>query len=116
MSPEGAQYKTPFPLLLQHDHTKPIGEVTTLQQVGKHLIAGATLVPPGVSPDADYAWSMIKSGGLKGLSIGFHPIAGKPSSTGIDYSAFEIIELSVVTIPCNPQAKILTAADAKSVA
>lgn len=75
--------------------------------IDKGLLAKATLVPPGVSEDADKAWGLIQAGALRGLSIGFRPLDASKGKTGINYDQAEIFELSVVTVPCNAACYII---------
>ncbi|NRO99508.1 hypothetical protein GWC77_26920 [Paraburkholderia sp. NMBU_R16] len=107
IDPLGAKFKTPFPLLLQHDHSTPIGTVTRVQRMSHGLLATAELVPPGVSEEADKAWGLIQAGALRGLSIGFRPLELSEGKTGINYDASEIYELSVVTVPCNADCYVI---------
>jgi HK97 family phage prohead protease len=116
ISPDGVQYKLPIVLLFNHDHSKPIGSVTAVQKMGKGLMATAVLAAPGISPDADTCWGLIQAGVLKGLSIGFRPLDVDSLDTGIAYTGIECYELSVVAVPCNPQATIIAFdTEAKSV-
>lgn len=111
VEPEGAQYKLPLPLLWQHDHTQPIGWVEQAKATKNGIRIKARLVAEGVLAEVDRAWTMIKSGLVRGLSIGFKPLASEeidPDSWGRRFTAWEWLELSAVTIPANQDATILT--------
>ena len=99
------------PLLIQHDHDLPIGTVTDLQPTAKGLMMTAKLPTKVDSPELqkriDTAYSEIKEGLRTGLSIGF---------IGLDwdyladdtrlFTKIKLLEVSVVTIGCNPRAGI----------
>jgi phage head maturation protease len=53
-------------------------------------------------------WKQIKSGLVRGLSIGFRGLEVEPTKNkkGLRFKSYEIIELSAVTIPCNADASI----------
>ena len=99
------------PLLIQHDHNLPIGTVTDLKPTAKGLLMTAKLPTKVDSPELqtriDTAYSEIKSGLRTGLSIGF---------LGLDwdyladdtrlFTKIKLLEISVVTIGCNPRAGI----------
>ncbi len=99
------------PLLIQHDHNLPIGTVTDLQPTAKGLMMTAKLPTKVDSPELqkriDTAYSEIKEGLRTGLSIGF---------IGLDwdyladdtrlFTKIKLLEISVVTIGCNPRAGI----------
>lgn len=115
VDPNGAKFKTPMPLLLDHNHKQVIGTVTSMQLVGNKLLAKATLLPPGVDSLADNTWSKLQAKALSSFSIGFMPIDGHKIDTGMHYSSTEIHELSVVSVPANAGAQIISvASEAKS--
>lgn len=106
--PEGASFKLPFPLLHQHDHERPIGHVKSAS-VDSDGIAIEAEIPKDSGLDyVETAWKQIKSGLLRGLSIGFRPTKTAPTSAGRKFLAYEIFELSAVSIPANAEASILS--------
>jgi HK97 family phage prohead protease len=100
-----------MPLLLDHNHKQVIGTVTSMQVVGSHLLAHATLLPPSVDALADNTWAKLQAKALSSFSIGFMPIDGHSISTGMHYSKIDIHELSVVSVPANAGAMIISVAD-----
>lgn len=107
MVPAGATFKLPIPLLWQHNPNQPIGLVTK----AKVTAAGIEIVAEiakGVSDEIEDAWRMIKSGLVRGLSIGFKGLKWEPipKSYGRKYLKWEWWELSAVTIPANAEATI----------
>ncbi len=108
VDPLGAVFKLPIPLLSQHDHSKPIGEVTDAK-VTKNGIEFTAKIAKGLDY-VDTAWTQIKLGLIKGVSVGFRPIEYEEfkndNGYGIKFKKWEWFELSAVTIPANSQATI----------
>lgn len=114
MEPEGAKFRSDTPFLWQHDRTQPIGSCTP-KMVKEGLQITAKLVKP--TPDMpsqlvarlDEAWASIKSGLVKGLSIGFLPIEySYLDEGGIRFLSWDLLEVSAVTIPANAECNITT--------
>jgi HK97 family phage prohead protease len=112
---KGAEFTLPLPLLSQHMSTKPIGHVTKVKATKDGIEITAKLVKPFEHAPQSWAdrlneaWADIKSGLVRGLSIGFSPkeytyIEG---TWGIHYHTWDWLELSAVTIPANAEATIL---------
>jgi len=118
VDPAGAEFKLPIPLLWQHDAKQPIGEVFA----AKHTKAGIEIQArlsrfdePGRLKDRlDEAWHTIKTGLVRGLSIGFRGLKVElitdddDNITGFRFVKWMWIELSAVTIPANTAAAILS--------
>lgn len=107
--PDGAEYKLPIPLLWQHDHSDPIGEVTSANVTPKgiEIVARVAL---GVTAEIDRYWTLMKAGLVRGLSIGFRGLEAEQidGSWGTRFKKWEWLELSAVTIPANSEASIAT--------
>lgn len=99
------------PLLIQHDHNLPIGTVTDLKPTAKGLMMTAKLPTKVDSPELqkriDTAYSEIKEGLRTGLSIGFIGLDWQilDDDTRL-FTKIKLLEISVVTIGCNPRAGI----------
>ncbi|WP_407352028.1 HK97 family phage prohead protease [Luteimonas sp. R10] len=104
VDPLGGQWKLPLPLLWQHKHDQPIGWVreATASRAGVRIVAE---IAEGIAV-ADQAWSMIDKGLVDSFSIGFRALDWEPISTGKRFTKWELHEISVVTIPALPSAKI----------
>jgi len=113
VEPEGAEFALPVPLLWQHRHIEPIGNVIK----AKVTKAGIEIVAQMVAPTADMpaqmtarlqeAWASIKTGLVRGLSIGFSPKEySMLDSGGVHFLRWGWNELSAVTIPANAGATI----------
>lgn len=112
VEPKGAQFKLPIPFLWQHNHDEPIGHVTEAKVTQKGIEVSVQLIQvdePGRLKDRlDEAWQSIKSGLVRGLSIGFSAKEFEqiPGSWGLRFLSWEWFELSAVTIPANADATI----------
>lgn len=107
VEPTGAQYALPMPLLWQHDSRQPIGQVIAAS-VSEAGISIRAQIAKNLLPRIDEAWALIKSGLVRGLSIGFKPIeeADIKDTWGTRFMKWEWLELSAVTIPANAEASI----------
>ena len=113
VDPQGAKFALPIPFLWQHMHSQPIGEVTEAVVTDKGIevtVQIAKIEEEGKLKDRiDEAWQSIKSGLVKGLSIGFRGITVEdiPRSWGLHFKEWEWFELSAVTVPANSEASII---------
>lgn len=106
--PTGATYQLPIPLLFAHKHDEPIGSVVkaTVTAAGIRIRAKLTA---GVAR-ADEVWKLIRDGALTAVSIGFRSLKHTPLPTGgLRFDSWEWDELSVVSVPAQPDAKIAIA-------
>lgn len=112
LEPLGAKFTLPIPLLSHHNHSQPIGEV-----IQAEVTAGGILITAKISKideegklkeRIDEAWQSIKSGLIKGLSVGFKikEYSYIENSWGLHIKEWEWWELSIVTIPANGDAVI----------
>lgn len=113
VDPMGAKFAPEIPLLWQHQHDKPVGNV----QLGKANKRGipfkatiAKIADIGPLRDlVDMAWQSVKEKLVRGVSIGFKALQYDiMSEGGIRFNEIEIYELSLVTIPANASATIQT--------
>jgi len=111
VEPLGIQFKNPMPLLWQHRHDMPVGKVRFFPPTEDGIEFEAEILrfenPPGLRARTDEAWESVKSGLVAGVSIGFRPIEYEPMrSGGYRFTKSEVYELSLVTIPAQPDAVI----------
>lgn len=113
VEPSGAEFSLPIPLLWQHRHDSPIGQVTKAKVTEKGIEVVAKLVAPTADMPAQMAarlqeaWHSIKTGLVRGLSIGFNPKEYSfMDNGGIHFLKWDWYELSAVTIPANSEATI----------
>ncbi|MDO4895007.1 HK97 family phage prohead protease [Moraxella sp.] len=112
LEPLGAKFTLPIPLLSHHNHSQPIGEVIQAEVTAGGILITAKIAK--IDEDGklkeriDEAWQSIKSGLIKGLSVGFKikEYSYIENSWGLHIKEWEWYELSVVTIPANADAVI----------
>ncbi|MGD9541788.1 HK97 family phage prohead protease [Methylocystis sp.] len=101
-----AQYKKNPVMLLQHDRSKPIARASVTKAAGR-LEGVGTFPPPGKSPTADEAFALVQSGVLGAVSIGYVEKEAQPAGGGrVRVTKAELLEISIVSIPCNADALI----------
>lgn len=116
VEPKGAEFQLPIPFLWQHDASKPIGHVTKAKvtkegiEVTVKLVTPDAGAPPAWADRLNEAWADIKSGLVRGLSIGFQSVeAARIEGTyGVRFLKWLWLELSGVTIAANGEASIQT--------
>jgi HK97 family phage major capsid protein/HK97 family phage prohead protease len=114
VEPKGIEYKNPLPLLWQHNHDMPVGEVKFKKPTDHGIEFTAQLADPdkATSPtlkdELMRAWDSVNLGLVKGASIGFRPKEYNfMKDGGIRFEKTEVYEMSLVTIPANAEATIL---------
>lgn len=114
MDPDGAKFGSENPFLWQHDRTQPIGNCSAKKvkeglQITAQLVKPTSDMPSQLVARLEEAWASIKSGLVKGLSIGFRPIKyAFLDSGGIHFLEWELLEVSAVTILANAECSIQT--------
>jgi len=109
--PEGATFNLPMPLLWQHQADQPIGSILSAT-VGKSGIKIRAQIAKDIGlPEIERAWRLIKSGLVRGFSIGFkalemEPLNAKDPWGGQKFTKWLWLETSAVTIPANGSASI----------
>lgn len=114
VEPKGAEFKLPIPFLWQHDSRQPIGHVTKAKVTSAGIeveVQIAKIDEAGTLKDrVDEAWQSIKSGLVRGMSIGFSAVesARIEGTYGMRFLKWLWLELSAVTIAANGDATIQT--------
>jgi HK97 family phage prohead protease len=93
-------------LLFQHDPAEPIGLWLELREDANGLFARGRILPEIARGREVLA--LMRAGALDGLSIGFRTVEGRTDPrTGIrKLSKIDLWEISVVTFPMQPEARI----------
>jgi HK97 family phage prohead protease len=93
-------------MLYQHDPAQPIGAWRTIREDERGLYVEGLLAPDVAR--AKEVHSLMKTGALDGLSIGFQTVrAGKASRSGVRrILEADLWEISVVTFPMLPSARV----------
>jgi uncharacterized protein len=102
-----------FPLLWQHDAGKPIGTIEHLQEDARGLqVIGKLNAESRVAKEAA---ALLQHGGLDGLSFGYrvrgvggdsNAPASPPTSPPRELTKLDLVEVSLVTFPMHPQARV----------
>lgn len=113
IEPMGVEFSNPLSLLLFHNGTQPVGEVT-FGRPTKEGIPFEAVIPeiaePGIVKDlTDQAWHLVKYRLAKAVSVGFRFFVDhmeRIADSGWRFLKTEVMELSIVSIPANPDALI----------
>jgi HK97 family phage prohead protease len=109
-------YRTNPQLLFAHQSRQlPVGRVVDIAVDGTRLIAHAEFAPEGLDATgfADTVWRFVEAGFLKAVSVGFAPTkvpneikdpVTNAWTGGFEFVGQELLELSVCTVPANPNA------------
>jgi HK97 family phage prohead protease len=92
-----------FPLLWQHSPSDPIGSVKVTDSAQGLMVEGQLLLS---DPTAQKAYSFLKAGILKGLSIGYETVKASFVDDVRELSELKLWELSVVTFPMAQDAMV----------
>jgi hypothetical protein len=99
-------------LLFAHNNREPsIGGVPNITVEGTQLMADVEFDMNPANVTAQVVWGLVDQGYMRAVSVGFAP-TGKINSllddhgnwTGYEFTQQELLELSVVPVPANPQA------------
>lgn len=93
-------------MLFQHDPAEPIGVWLELREDGQGLYARGRILPE-VERGREVL-ALMRAGALDGLSIGFRAVEGRtdPKSGVRRLSRVDLWEISVVTFPMLPEARV----------
>lgn len=114
----GILHAASVPVLWSHDPEQPIGRATP-GLIDGDLFATIDFAPAGISKLADEICGLTKAGVITGVSIGFDPIESTPIDPkqpygGRNFTKVELLELSMVSVPCNEDAEVVGRSHAKS--
>jgi HK97 family phage prohead protease len=101
----------PIPMLFGHDQNDPVGSWTeaTIRDGGLHL-KGKLLVDDVAR--AREVRALVKSGAVRGVSVGFFTRKASPRKGGRTIHSLELLEASLVAIPMHPAARVTSAKSA----
>lgn len=94
-------------VLWQHDSKAPIAKASNVRVEQGKLLTEIIFPEQGVSSLSDRAWGLIQAGVLRTVSVGFRPLSYEPRKDdprGVRYTAQELLEVSVVSLPANTDA------------
>ncbi len=96
----------PLPMLAQHEPRLIAGYWSDVCEDARGLYVRGELRPD--LPGAERVRRMLARG-ADGLSIGFIPIVAHKTREGRVLEEIELLEVSIVTLPMQPQARLITA-------
>lgn len=94
-------------VLWAHDYSQPpVGKAVNIKSTASGLQADVEFLPQGVSSFADMIHDMCKGGFLNATSVGFRGMEYDEAKDrrGYDFKKQELLEFSIVPVPCNPEA------------
>lgn len=104
--------QAPLPMLWAHDPVAPVGAWESIKETAKGLEVKGRLLVDDVAK-AKEARALVRAGAVRGLSIGF---ITKSASTrkggGRLIKGLDLVEISLVTVPAHPGAKVTSAKSA----
>lgn len=102
----------PIPMLFGHDINDPIGTWDSATEKGDGLQLQGKLLVGDVARAREVS-ALVKSGAVRGISLGFITRKAKArEGGGRTISELELLEASLVTIPMHPGAKVTSAKSA----
>lgn len=97
-----------LPMLLFHDHKRPIGVWSEFKEVGEGLLVKGRFDD---TTDGREARARAQSGSLGGLSMGFKAIKHRFEGKARHLLEVALHEISLVTIPMNDRTRVLSVKD-----
>ena len=100
----------PIPMLFAHNPDLPVGVWESATETKSGFEVKGRLLIPEVAKAVE-AHALLKARAITGLSIGFKTLKSfkRRSDGGRTITALDLLEISLVTIPAHPGAKITTA-------
>lgn len=105
VEPMGAHFNLPLPLHHEHDRKDVVGEVFEATATPQGIEFKARIAKD-VSEQIAEVWRRVNGGLIKFVSIGFRATKFEPIAKGFRFTEWTWDELSLTTIPCNPEASI----------
>ena len=117
-----AYEKNPVLLWAHSYSTPPVGKVGALDKSGDLKATACEFTPAEMHPFGAQVGAMVKAGFLNTVSVGFLPLEWEERYDeggrflGYHFKRMELLEISVVPVPANPQALLEGKSFAKSLA
>lgn len=102
----------PLPMLFGHDLNDPVGTWSDASEEADGFKVKGNLLVKDVER-AREVFALVRAGAVRGLSVGFRTLqAVTQKGGGRKISALELLEVSLVTIPMHPGARVTSAKSA----
>ncbi len=109
-------------ILFNHNKDYILGSPTNTRRVGNDIIMDGKFADEGTGEDIDKIYKLVEQGHLKTMSIGFQYLEHPRQPTAQDRKEFGkdvrlvagktlLLEASIVSVPCNQNAMILSCKD-----
>ncbi|UCV27002.1 phage major capsid protein [Ferribacterium limneticum] len=105
VEPMGATFTLPLVLLHEHDRKAPLGHVIEATATPAGIEFVARIAKDATAGIAE-VWQQVKAGLIPFVSIGCNVTESVPIATGYRFKKWEWLELSLTTVPANPEAAI----------
>ncbi len=107
-----AYRRNPVVLFAHRDRDPPIGRAIDISVSNGRLTAVLQFADAATYPFADQVFRLLADGYLNAVSVGFRPLAWSRTTDptrkgGKDISQQELLEISVVPVPCLPDARVV---------
>lgn len=99
-----SNYRNNPVILFQHDYDKVIGKALEVYIQDNKLYFKIQFADTELASEV---YELVKGGYINASSIGFIGKEYEPNKFGgLDFKAIELLELSIVSVPCNPEALV----------
>ncbi len=100
--------KNPVVLFAHSHHDLPIGKAVHLSKQPGKIEATVEFATEEQNPQAERVFQLVRGGFLNATSIGFRPLEWvfNEERRGVDFTAVELLEFSIVPVPANAHALI----------
>lgn len=104
--------RNPVALWSHDSSTPPIGRAKNVKISGDRLVGDIEFATADTFPLADTIYRLLKDRFVRAVSVGFKPTSWEFSRDpdrplGIDFRTQELLEISVCSVPCNPNALVM---------
>ncbi|MDR4306574.1 HK97 family phage prohead protease [Chelatococcus sambhunathii] len=104
----------PLPMLFAHDPAQTVGVWESAVETSQGLEVKGRLLIEGVERAREVR-ALVTAGAVGGLSIGFSTRKAAPRrGGGRTITDLDLVEISLVSVPCHPRARITAAKDAST--
>lgn len=103
-----------LPILFQHDPAEPVGVWNDITETRTGLSVRGQLLVDDVARAREVR-ALVQAGAITGLSIGFSTKqATSRKGGGRNIKSLELVEISLVTVPMHPKARVTSAKSAEA--
>jgi HK97 family phage prohead protease len=107
--------RNPVILVAHESRSLPVARAAYVGVVDGQLVLDVEFPPAGTTRVADEVFNLVREGFLRAVSVGFVPDDWEPLvGGGRRYTSMELLEVSLVPIPANPEALLAAAFGGKS--